>query len=149
MSEPDHSLMQPVKLPERDDRGRRQEASVVGTPLRVLLLCLGSLVLMAPWPMLGILLMRPSFEEPSEAFFMFGGITLFPLMILALFGPVPEEVLIVLIMLVWLAAAAVPVLWLRRRLRSSLAIGVLLAAQSAFAFAQAVMGALLIVGKNI
>ena len=71
---------------------------------------------------------------------LFGGITLFPLMLLALFGPVPEAVLIVVLVLVWLAAAVVPDVWLRRRLRSRLAIGVLLGAQSAFSLAQAAMG---------
>jgi len=80
---------------------------------------------------------------------LFGGITLFPLMILAIFGPFPEEVFIALVLLVWLAAAAVPGLWLRRRLGSWMAVGILLSVQSAFSLAQAVMGALLILGKNV
>jgi len=104
---------------------------------------------MLPWPLLGILLMQSLFDKASEAFFFFGGITLFPLMILALFGSPSEEVLITLFMLVWLAAAAVPDLWLRRRLKSWMAIGVLLGVQSAFSLAQALMGALLIVGKSV
>lgn len=104
---------------------------------------------MMPWPLLGILVMHSSFEKPSEAFFLFGGITMFPLMILAIFGSFPEEVFIVLLMLVWLAAAIIPELWFRRRLGTWPAIGVLLAAQSAFSLAQAVMGALLILGKSV
>ncbi len=116
---------------------------------RILALCLGSLAVMAPWPLLGIMLTRPYFDEASEAFMLFGGITMFPLMILALFGSVSEEVLIVLMMLVWLAAAVVPGFWLRRRLMSWRAIGVLLGTQSAFSLAQALMGALLILGKNV
>lgn len=104
---------------------------------------------MVPWPLLGIVLTQPYFDKGSEAFMPFGGITLFPLMILALFGPVPEEALISIIMLVWLAAALVPDLWLRRRLTSWRAIGGLLAAQSAFSLAQAAMGALLVLGKNV
>lgn len=110
---------------------------------------LGSLAVMAPWPLFGIVLMQPLFEKSSEAFMLFGGITLFPLMILALFGSPSEEVLITLFMLVWMAAVVVPGFWLRRRLRSWLAIVGLLGAQSAFSLAQAVMGALLIVGKSV
>ncbi len=104
---------------------------------------------MTPWPLLGILVTRSSFDKASEAFLLFGGITMFPMMILALFGSVREEVLIVLIMLVWFAAAIVPNLWVRRRLGSWGAIAALLGTQAAFSIAQALMGALLIVGKNV
>jgi len=116
---------------------------------RSLAICLGSLVVMAPWPLIGIMLMQPYFNKGTEAFTLFGGITLFPLMILALFGSVSESVLIVLFMLVWLMAAVVPDLWFRHRLRSWKAIGILLSVQSAFSLAQAVMGALLLLGQNI
>lgn len=132
-----------------NDHIREPSPSKIGTPFRILVLGLGSIAVMIPWPLLGILLTRSSFDEASEAFMLFGGITMFPLMILALFGSVPEEVLIVVILLVWLAAAAVPDLCLRRRLRSWMAIGVLLGVQSVFSFAQAAMGALLVVGKNV
>ncbi|MBX3407769.1 MAG: hypothetical protein KF869_13505 [Phycisphaeraceae bacterium] len=122
---------------------------MVRSPRSILALVLGSLAVMVPWPLLGILLMQSSFDRETEAFMLFGGITLFPLMLLALFGAPSEEVLIGLMMLVWLATAVVPGLMLRRRLRSWLAIGGLLGVQSAFSFAQAVMGVLLIVGKNV
>lgn len=149
MSEPSNAHAEPVRPADCEDRSRQREASKVGTPLRSLALCLGSLAVMTPWPLLGILVMRSSFDQASEEFFFFGGITMFPLMILALFGSVSEDVLIVLMMLVWLAAAVVPDLWLRRRLASWMAIGILLGVQSAFSLAQAVMGALLILGKNV
>jgi hypothetical protein len=121
----------------------------INTPLRLFALCIGSVAAMAPWPLLGILLTHPFFDEKTEAFMLFGGLTLFPLMILAIFGSVPEEVLIVVLMLVWLGVALLPGILVRRRLRSWMAIGILFGAQSAFAFAQAVMGALLIIGKSI
>lgn len=149
MTAPSHEEAQSVVPPRHFDPVRQPAPSKVGTPLRALALILGSLAVMVPWPLLGILLMQSSFDKETEAFMSFGGITLFPLMILALFASPSEEVLIVLIMLVWLAAAVVPGLWLRRRLRSWWSIGALLGAQSAFSLAQAVMGALLIVGKNI
>lgn len=122
--------------------------SKVGTPLRQLALWLGSLFAMAPWPLLGIVLMRSLFDRSSEAFVFFGGITMFPLVLVALFGSISEETIIAQFMLVWLAAAVIPGLWLRRRLTSWKAIGALLGVQSSFSLAQALMGALLIVGKN-
>ncbi len=123
--------------------------SKVGTPLRNLALCVGSVAVMVPWPLLGILVMHPYFDRSSEAFMFFGGVTLFPLIILALVASPSEEVLIALFMLVWCAAAVVPDLWLRRRLGSWKAIGLLLAVQSAFSLAQALMGAMLIAGKSV
>lgn len=149
MSTPSHIRAQPVRPTEFNDLSRRPAPSKIGTPLRTLALCLGSLVVMVPWPLMGILLTQPYFDKGSEAFMPFGGITLFPLMILALFGSVSEDVLLLLIMLVWLAAAVVPDVWLRRRLTSWTAIGVLLGVQSALSLAQAAMGALLILGKNV
>lgn len=123
--------------------------SKIGTPLRFLALCLGSLAVMAPWPLLGILVLRSQFDQPTEAFLFLGGVTMFPLMILALFGSVPESVLLVIVSLVWLAAATIPNIWFRRRLRSWSAVVGLLAAQSGFSLAQALMGALLIIGKSV
>lgn len=117
--------------------------------MRTLALLTGSLAVMAPWPLLGNLLMRPMFDEASEAFLLFGGITLFPLMILALFGSPPEEVLIAAFMLVWMMAAVVPNVWLRRRLVSWWAVIALLGAQLLFSLAQAAMGAMLIIGKSV
>jgi hypothetical protein len=122
--------------------------SKVGTPSRLLALCFVSLVVMTPWPLLGILVSHRSFDEAAEAFMLFGGITLFALMPLACFG-VSQEVLIGLMALVWLAAALVPDFWFRRRLTSWKTLAMLLGIQSAFSLAQAVMGALLVFGKNI
>ena len=142
---PTHPATQPGPI----GGSRTLALSKIGTPMRTLALCIGSIAVMLPWPLLGILLLQSLFDRPSEAFFFFGGITLFPLMILALFGSPSEEVLITIFMLVWLGAAVVPDLWLRRRLRSWMAIGVLLGVQSAFSLAQALMGALLLVGKSV
>lgn len=156
MNAPGHANPQPVVSPVTppahpvlDEHSPQPAPSRIGTPLRTLALCLGSFAVMVPSPLLGIVLTQPYFDKGSEAFLLFGGITMFPLMILALFGSVPEVVLIVLIVFVWLAGAVVPDVWLRRRLRSWRDIGGLLATQTAFSLAQAVMGALLIVGKSV
>lgn len=115
----------------------------------MLALCVASLAVMAPWPLLGTLLLHAQFDRPSEAFMFLGGITLFPLLILAVLGNPPEEVLLVIVALVWLAAALLPDFWLRERLVSRGAVVGLLVAQSAFSFAQALMGAMLIIGKSV
>lgn len=122
---------------------------MVGTVRRVLALCLASLAVMLPWPVLGILLLQSQFDRSSEAVLLLGGVTMFPLMTLALFGNPSEETLIGIVAAVWLVAAIVPTPLFRARLVSWWRIGGLLGAQSLFAFAQAAMGALLIVGKGI
>lgn len=132
-----------------DPRESRPDALIRGeAPVRTLALCLGSVVVMVVWPLLGIGLLHTSFDKASEAFLFFGGITMFPLMVLALFGSVPEQVLIVLILLVWMAIALLPHLWLRRPTRSWTAVGALFVVQTLCSLAQAGMGALLILGKN-
>lgn len=120
----------------------------IRTPRGVLSLWFASFLAMAPWPLMGIMLLQSSFDEPQEAALLFGGITLFPLMVLA-FIPTPEFVYVVVLILVWLAAAVVPGPWLRRRLTSWPRIAGLLTAQAGFSIAQAMMGALLIVGKSV
>lgn len=134
---------------QHNEFSRQPAPSKIRTPLHILALFLASLAVMVPWPLLGILLTRTSFDEPSEAFMLFGGITLFPLMILAIFGSVHQNVLIAIFMIVWVAAAVVPGFGLRRRLDSWSSIVGLLGAQTAFSLAQALMGALLIIGKSV
>ncbi len=117
--------------------------------LRTLKVALASLAVMAPWPLVGVLLLHSQFDRNSEAFFFFGGITLFPLMILALFGDVSEAVLIVILMIVWLAVALLPSLIWRKQLEPPGRFTALLAVQSLFAFLQSAMGAMLIIGKSV
>ena len=118
MNSPGHAHPQPTMNTQDNELNRQTASSKIRTPFQFLALFLASLTVMAPWPLIGILLTRTSFEEPTEAFMLFGGITLFPLMILALFGSVSEFVFIAIFMIVWVAAAAIPILWLHRRLKS-------------------------------
>jgi hypothetical protein len=53
------------------------------------------------------------------------------------------------LVLVWVAAAVVPGIWLARRLSSRRAVFILLGVQAAFSFAQAAMGVLMIFGKAV
>ncbi len=139
----------PIEPVVAADYGRRSRVLTIEGPSRTLALCLASFAVMAPWPLLGMLLLRSQFESSADAFLFFGGITLFPLLILALFGSVSEDVLIAILMLVWFAAALIPSLWIRRRIGSWRGVAGLLGAQALFSLAQAVMGALLLIGRSV
>jgi hypothetical protein len=126
-----------------------RKAPSKGSSVRVFIaLCLASIGVMVPWPLLGMLITRSHCEGWGESVLLFGGITGVPLAILALAG-LPEPAFMALILLVWLAAAIIPDLWLVRRLHAKHAVIILLGAQGLFAFAQAVMGALMIFGKAV
>lgn len=102
MTAPGQENAQPAVPPRLYEPVHQPAPSEVRTPFSILALVLGSLAVMEPRPLLGILLMRSLFDNASEAFFFFGGINLFPLMMLALFGSPSEEVLITLFMRGWL-----------------------------------------------
>ncbi len=116
---------------------------------RWLLLNLASFAVMLPWPALGILLLRSSFEQPLDASLFVGGVTLFPLLIVALCGIDSEEATPWITGAVWLLAAFLPNLLLRKHLNARAAVIGVLVAQSVFSFAQALMGALLLVGRSV
>lgn len=103
---------------------------------------------MLPWPLLATLATYSYFDNWNEVVLLFGGITGIPLAILSLFG-LSEAAVLILILLAWLLAAVVPVVWLARRLTSRRGVLRLYAAQSAFSFAQAALGAMMIFGKSI
>jgi len=103
---------------------------------------------MLPWPLLAILITHSHFDERGEAILLFGGVTGIPLAVLALVG-MPEEMFLPLLVLVWIAAAIVPDLLLARRLSSWHAVFNMLGLQAAFSLAQAVIGAMAIVGKGV
>lgn len=135
--------------PVRADEERvRETAPNAPTARGVLALCLASFGVMAPWPLLGILITHSYFSNWNEAGLLFGGITGIPLLILVLFG-VSETVFVSLLVLVWVAAAIVPGIWLARRLTSRRAVFNLLGAQTLFSLAQAAMGVMMIFGKAV
>jgi hypothetical protein len=103
---------------------------------------------MVPWPLFAILMTRSHFNNWNEASLLFGGITGIPIALLALVG-LSETALIALVMFVWVAAAVVPNIWLARRLSSRRGVFKLLGVHTAFSFAQAAMGALMIFGKAV
>jgi hypothetical protein len=116
---------------------------------RASVLCIASIAAMAPWPLLGLALLHTQLDRTTEAFMFLGGVTMFPLIILMVFGSPPEEALMAIVTVVWLVAAVLPDLLLHKRLASWAAIGGLLGAQSLFSLAQAVMAGLLVIGKSV
>jgi hypothetical protein len=115
----------------------------------------GSLVVMLPWPILGIgtCLGLSLLERSSEAVFMFGGATLILLLPLVLFVSSlfenSEWIFIALIGVVWLLALSLP-LWLGRRVaQTGFNLMAVLACQSLFSAIQAGLGFLMIIGKHV
>lgn len=130
---------------EQDVRAASQSAQSVR---RRAALCLASFGAMVLWPLLAILVTHTYFDNWRDASLLFGGITGIPLALLALIG-LSETALISLMLIVWVAAAVVPDVWLAPRLTSRRAVFTLLGVQTAFSFAQAAMGALMIFGKAV
>ena len=110
---------------------------------------LGSLLVMLPWPMLGIAACASLslLEKSSEAVFMFGSITMIILMPLA-FVVTSEWIYGILIGMVWLLVLFLP-LWLgKRSLHHRFHVQAVLVCQSLFSAMQAGLGFLMILGKQ-
>jgi hypothetical protein len=102
---------------------------------------------MLPWPLLAILA-HSYRDNGDEASLLFGGITRITIAILTLVG-LPPAWLPPLLVLLWVAAAVVPDIWLASWLFSRRAIFTSLGVQAAFSLAQAAMGAMMIFGKAV
>ncbi len=138
----------PSDAPARKDGAGPTAATQTVRRTMVTLVC--SLVVMLPWPVLGILLTQSQFDEPEEAAISFGGVTMLVLIIpAAIIGGDWGDAFIVLIALTWGLAWLVPPMVLRRRLRQRNTWLALLGSQCVFAFAQAALGAMMVIGKNV
>jgi hypothetical protein len=138
----------PIQVTSVDQAVTRETRAQRPTVGRALALCAASFGVMAPWPLLAILATQSLFESWNEAALLFGGLTGIPLLIFALVG-ISESVFVSLILIVWFAALLVPHFWFARRVPSRNAVGVLLGLQTGFSFAQAALGALMVVGKSV
>ncbi len=148
MSKRGHSGAGPPGTSEPAERATTGMAREARTLRGVVALCLGSLAVMVPWPLLAILATHPYLDNRNEVVLLFGGITGIPVVMLMLVG-VSETAAMSLISLAWIAAAVVPDIWLARRLSSRQSVLLLLGAQAAFSFAQAAVGAMMIFGKAV
>jgi hypothetical protein len=110
---------------------------------------LGSLLVMVPWPMLGIAacLGLSLFEKSSEAIFMFGSVTMIFLFPLA-FVVSSEWIYGTLIGIVWLLVLFLPLCFGKKSLHPRLHVELVLVCQSLFSAIQAGLGFLVILGKQ-
>jgi hypothetical protein len=110
---------------------------------------LGSLLVMLPWPLVGIAacLGLSLFEKSSEAIFMFGSVTMLFLLPLA-FVVSSEWVFGALIGIVWLLVLFLPLGLGKKSLHPRFRVGLVLVYQSLFSAIQAGFGFLVILGKQ-
>ena len=120
--------------------------SVVHFPLQALV---GSLLVMLPWPLLAISACSglSLFEQPNEAAFMFGSVTMIFLLPLALVVT-SEWIYGVLIGVVWLSALLLPLCSRTRSLHPRYHVQLVLVGQAIFSAAQAAFGFLVVLGKH-
>jgi hypothetical protein len=118
----------------------------VSFPARALL---GSLMVMLPWPIVGIAACvgLSLFEESSEAVFMFGSATMILLLPLA-FVVSSEWVFGILVAIVWLSVLLLPVCFGRKCLHPRFHVAIVFVCQSLFAAVQAGLGFLVVLGKQ-
>ena len=106
---------------------------------------------MAPWPLIGIVATNSlgMVERNDEIALLFGGITIFPLLIINVLLNTNESILNIMIYVTWFAVAVLPPLllarWLEKRSRLFWMLGTL----SAFSLAQALMGGLMLLTKSV
>jgi hypothetical protein len=112
------------------------------------ILLLQSLAVMIPWPLVGIGLMFPMFDEPGEWVLMFGGISILITLPLLMFDVLSETVISVFILAVWTLCLVLPPAAMKRRRASGRARATFLLMQSGFSLGQAAMGILMILGKS-
>ena len=108
-----------------------------------------SLVVMLPWPVLGIAasIGLSLFEKSSDAIIMFGGATMFLLLPLG-FVVSSEWIFSVLVGVVWLFALALPLRLGRKSSHPRLYLLRVRVCQSVFSAIQAGLGFLLILGRQ-
>lgn len=111
---------------------------------------LSSLLVMIPWPLLGIAgcMGVAVLERSSEMLFMFGGVTLLFLLPLA-FIVTAEWIYGVLIAIVWLVVLLLPSFRRRNSVQPRIKLTNILIGQSIFSAIQAGLGFLMIIGKGV
>jgi len=110
-----------------------------------------SFAAMVPWPVLGTLGLRAidAFDKWWELTILFGGFTMLGLLPVAIFVDLPEAVYAGVYVLVWLIALlAVPPL-VRTRWKTRRAMFVTIICLGVFSLGQALLGAMMIVGRSV
>ena len=118
---------------------------------RRLLWILYTLLVMAPWPIIGIVATNSMrvLDRTDEITFLFGGISLIFLIPLAFVIPMSDTAFGTLAYVIWgLSAVLPPVIVVRRATRLSPLIW-MLGTLSAFSLVQALMGGLMLLTKSV
>jgi hypothetical protein len=101
------------------------------------------------WPLLGIVVSDPMFDNNSEAVLLFGGLTALLLLPLYVFVDLSENGFEITIIVIWILSWIVPYVWYASHPRSRPSEILFLAITSAISFAQAGIGFLMILGKEL
>lgn len=106
---------------------------------------------MAPWPLFGFVASKSLglIDQNDEIALLFGGITIFPLLIVHALLNTSESMLNILIYVAWFAVAVLPPLMLARWLAKRSRLFWMLGTLSAFSLVQALMGGLMLLTKSV
>lgn len=115
---------------------------------RMAVICLLSFLVMAAWPAVSIWLRHAQLDHWTDAIYFLGGVTLIPALLIAVFGA-PDAVILGIIVLVWLAALAMPVVFCRKWLGRPWPVIAVLAGQAVFSFAQAGVALLMLATVDV
>lgn len=108
-----------------------------------------SFLCMIVWPLLGIALMHPMFDQWSEGMLFFGSLSLLFLLPIYAFITPSELVIGVILLAIWLLAWVCSSVWVTRGSSTKTWQIVCLAALSFASFVQAALGSLMILGKAV
>ena len=108
-----------------------------------------SLLAVAVWPVLGVSVSHHLFDDPSEAAFLFGGMTACLLYLPALLVGSSDIGFMVALVFLWLLMWLLPIRWLIRHPRDRGFQSIYIMILSAVSLAQAALGYLLILGKGV
>lgn len=115
-----------------------------------LLVFLGSLLAMAPWPLIATSLgmLGRVFEQANDFMLLFGGVTMIFLLPIGLLDP-PEWVFVAISAFVWILVLFLPVLVVGSRKRRKVHLAVAFVIQAGFSITQAGLGLLMILGRSV
>ncbi len=110
-----------------------------------------SFAAMVPWPVLAILGLRAldAIDKWWELSFVFGGITLLLLIPAAIFINLPDAAYAATALLAWLVALAIVPPVIRSKWKTRFAMYATIIGLGVFSLGQALLGAMMIVGKSV
>jgi hypothetical protein len=110
-----------------------------------------SLAVMLPWPLFAACWCQwmSLFDLVGEIVLLFGSVTLLFLLPVMLIAELPEPLLAVIVLSVWVLVLVLPPVVIVRRGKRRKSVVVMFVTQAAFSFIQAGLGVLMILGKSV